>query len=96
MWSGSSVIAQSPSISYSIDTLYKSAIAYKVNDFAFCLNNGNVSTDTAGALPIGVNQLVLASGYVANGGTTNTKITLSRIRYYNKRLPNLNLKKTTV
>jgi hypothetical protein len=95
-WTSSSQIANFES-SYSIDSLFKVGLAYKVNNFAGCFNNGTVSMDVSGAVPTGINQLLIGSGYSTSSPTSaQIKTTFSRIRYYNKSLPNLNLKKTTV
>jgi hypothetical protein len=70
------------------------ATAYKVNDFAASRNGGAVATDTAGAVPVGVNRLNIGadpSGAAVN--VTNTHI--RSITYYNTRLTNAQLQALT-
>lgn len=80
------------SFSTSLPTSQQSvAIAYKANDFAASFGGGAVSTDTSGSLPT---PTVL---YIGNGPVTGQQAagTISRIRYYRRRLPNANLQTLT-
>jgi hypothetical protein len=68
-------------------TAFKFAAAYKANDFAATQNGAAVGTDTSGSIP-SANQMSI--GYFAGYGQyINGHI--SRLRYYNKRLPNATL-----
>jgi hypothetical protein len=62
----------------------KAALAFKVNDFAGCINAGTVGTDTSGTIPV-VDRLTIgarpSSNLVFNG-------TIRRICYWGQRLPN--------
>lgn len=72
------------------ETAFTHSAAYKVNDFAACVNGGVVGTDTVGTLPT-VTQAIfrrsLSSDY-PNGW-------LQRISYYNRRLTNAELQVLT-
>jgi hypothetical protein len=63
------------------------ATAYKLNDFAVCLNGGTVATDTSATVPAS-NKLQIGSrlalNYWANG-------CIRRIAYYPRRLTNAEL-----
>ena len=72
------------------NTSYKSAGAYKVNDFAFCNIGGTVQTDTSGTIPT-VNRLFI--GRNQPGAYFNGHI--ARIVYFNTRLSNANLQRIT-
>jgi hypothetical protein len=71
--------------------VFNRAIAYKTNDFATSLNGGSVSTDSSGALPVGV-SLLITSGIL---GTSPVNRTISRISYYPRRLANTELQGIT-
>lgn len=69
-------------------TLYKTATAGKLNDFALSINGIAVVTDTSQPMPnadrAGIGN---ATGAVAGGGA----VTIASIRYYKKRLANAKL-----
>lgn len=69
---------------------YKSAGAYKINDFAFCHIGGAVQTDTSGTIPT-VNRLFI--GRNQPGAYLNGHI--SRLAYYPARISNANLQRIT-
>jgi hypothetical protein len=73
------------------NTSYKSAGAYKVNDFAFCNIGGTVQTDTSGTIPT-VNRLFI--GRNQPGAYFNGHI--ARIVYFNTRISNTNLQRITL
>lgn len=73
------------------NTLYKTAFAYKSNDFAACMNGGTVQTDSSGSLPT-VNQLTL--GALATG-TEFLNGNLLALMYWPKRLTNAELQGIT-
>lgn len=78
-----------------IGAVSRVATAYKVNDFAASRNGGAVVTDTAGAVPVGVDRLNIGadpSGAAAN--VTNTHI--RSIQYFNTRLSNSELQALTI
>ena len=70
----------------------KLAGAYKVNDFALSANGSAVTTDTSGALPVGLNTLRI--GAYSTGGSVLCGW-LRSIRYYPTRLPNAALQALT-
>lgn len=66
------------------------ASAYAVNDFAASRNGGAVVTDTSGALPLSLDRLNI--GADPSGAAVNvTNSCIRSIRYYKKRLSNLQL-----
>jgi hypothetical protein len=67
----------------------KVAIAYKLDDYAACMNGGTVQTDALGALPVGLSQLYFASS--ASGATTGYNGWYQRATYYPTRLSNAQL-----
>lgn len=72
------------------NTSCKFAGAYRVNDFAACINGGTVQTDTSGTLPT-VTQMILgnsASSNILNGH-------LQKIVYYPRRLSDSELQTAT-
>jgi len=73
-------------------TVYKVALAYKENDFAFCLNGGVVQTDTSGAVP-SVNALQIGN----NGFDTTAPLNgwVRRVSIFPKRLDNDTLQQLT-
>ena len=73
-------------------TVYTSAYAYKVNDFAGCLNGGSVQTDISGTLPT-VNALGL--GVRPFDGSLSLNGWLRSLRFYPRRLSNQQLQVLT-
>ena len=70
---------------------FKTAAAYAANDVSVSIGGGAVSTDATVTLPAGMTTARIGSssaGEYANG-------TISRIRYYNRRLPNATLQSLT-
>jgi hypothetical protein len=67
------------------------ALAYKANDFAASFNGGTVQTDGSGSLP------TLAILYIGNGPVAGQQAagTISRIRYYRRRINNAGLQSMT-
>jgi len=77
-----------------INAVSNVATAYKVNDFAASRNGGTVATDTAGAVPVGVNRLNI--GADPSGAAVNVSNThIRQIAYYNTRLPDATLQALT-
>ncbi|MBV6659226.1 MAG: collagen-like protein [Devosiaceae bacterium] len=83
-FSGSGVSANSDVI--------RMALAVSANDFAQCINGGAVSTDTVGAMPVGIQRLLF--GVNGNGGNPQA-VYLRRFVYFPKRLPNAVLQALT-
>ena len=73
-------------------TVYTSAYAYKVNDFAGCLNGGSVQTDISGTLPT-VNALGL--GVRPFDGSLSLNGWLRSLRFFPRRLTNSQLQVLT-
>jgi len=71
----------------------KWALAFTTDDFAFSRNGGAPSTDTSGALPTGLNRLLLGNSNSAAGTFLNGY--LRRITYYPRRLANADLQAIT-
>ena len=69
---------------------YKTALSYKVNDFAGVANGGTVQTDTSGNIPV-VNRLVIGA-FVT---TLYLNGTIRKIAYYPTRLSNEQLQALT-
>jgi hypothetical protein len=83
------------SISFGVvtaNTVFKHSGAYKVNDFAACVNGGSVGTDTSGVVPSGITTLSLNASHLT---TNQFNGYLRRITYYNTRLPNAQLQALT-
>jgi len=77
-----------PAGTWLVNVPFKSAIGFKLNDFAQSNNGGSVDTDTNCTMPIGVNQLSIGrltySGYPINGH-------IAKLIYYPARLTNTKL-----
>jgi hypothetical protein len=90
--SGGVSVASLASVSTPTTAVRKSASAYAVNNFAFTANGGTPSTSVSGAVPVGLNVMLLGSGVAASeflGGY------LRRITYYPRRLSNADLQTIT-
>ena len=78
-------------LNVAINTRYKIAGAYAVDNFA-CISNGeSVETDTSGALPTGLDQFTIGGGA---GGQIPTG-RYSRLTYFSQRLSNSTLQSIT-
>lgn len=75
-----------------VDTLYKSACAWKANDFAGCLNGGTVVTDASGSIPT---VTTLDIGGLGNIGGSRFSGWLQRVQMWPRRLSNLELQRLT-
>jgi hypothetical protein len=73
---------------------YKTAYAYKVNDFALALNGGTVGTDTTATVSLNMNQMAIGSRYPSGSGNYQNGH-VQRITYYNRRLSNTELQGIT-
>ena len=74
----------------------KYASGFKLDDYAFYINNSQIGTDNLGAMPISVTTFTI--GDASSGFTPRLYLngTLAAIRYYRKRLPNAKLAQLTV
>lgn len=77
--------------STTINTNYKAAFAFKVNDFAFSLNGGAAVTDASGTVPT-VTQMLLGRRVAASKSLHGH---LRQIAYYPVRLTNAQLQALT-
>ena len=73
------------------NVIFKSIIAYKVNDIAMTANGATVSTDTSATIPT-VNRIFIG-GFEGVSNFLNGHI--RQIAYYNTRLPNAQLQTLT-
>jgi hypothetical protein len=71
------------------NTPAKTALAYKVNDYAFSLNGNAPATDTSGAVPTGLTTLYIGS---TSGGADIFSGHIRSLAYYNTRLPDTSLR----
>lgn len=76
---------------YSADTIMKSAMSYKENDFAMVTGGGTVQTDTSGTVPT-IDRLVFGNG---GAGATSAARILG-ITYYGTRVSNDTLQRISV
>lgn len=72
-------------------TKFKAAFAYKLNDFAGCMNGGTVQTDTVGTLPT-VTKMQIGT---RTSGTEPLNGWYERVSYYARRLPNTTVQSIT-
>ncbi len=75
--------------SVTANTAFKTALAYKVNDFAFSFNGATPSTDTSGTIPT-VTQMTIGSG-----SSTPLNGHIRSLAYYPRRLSNTELQAVT-
>jgi hypothetical protein len=73
----------------------KYSAGFKLNDYAFYINNSQIGTDNLGAMVASPTTLTIGD---ASAGVTRqyTNGTIAAIRYYRKRLPNAKLAQLTV
>ena len=71
---------------------YKTSYAYKVNDFALCLNGGSATTDGNGIVPNSVNQMWIGSRF---NSSQHQNGTIKKIAYYPIRVTNTQLQALT-
>lgn len=71
------------------NTVFKTAYAYKANDFGICTNGGTPVTDNAGTVASAVNTMLVGNA----SGLLNGHI--RRLRYYPRRLSNQQLQALT-
>ncbi len=90
--SGGSTVATIASANLPSLLLRKSAIAYRVDDFALTAEGLAPNTDTSGAVPVGVNQAFIGS---ALSGTEFLGGHVRRLTYWPQRLSNTTLQQIT-
>ena len=73
----------------------RAIMAWKVNDFAFCLNGGTVSTDTSGAVPVAPVRLGIGNAPYSGSGGTQAGLPIRRVAYWPWRLANAALQTLT-
>jgi hypothetical protein len=83
-------LTPAPATSVSAGAAFNFAYAYAANDFSASRNGGAVLTDAAGTLP-SVSRLVIGS----NGSLFQANGPISRLTYWNSRLPNATLQALT-
>ena len=74
------------------NTVFKHSGAYKVNDFAACVNGGSVGTDTGGVVPSGITTLSLNASH---GIINQFNGYLRRVTYYPRKLSSAELQAIT-
>jgi hypothetical protein len=72
-------------------TRFKAALAYKLNDFAGCMNGGTVQTDTVGTVPT-VTKMQIGT---RTSGTEPLNGWYEQVAYYARRLPNTTVQSIT-
>jgi hypothetical protein len=76
-------------------TTQKYSSGFKLDDYAFYVNNNQVGTDNLGAMPISVTTFTIGDASAAFSPRLYLNGTLAAIRYYRKRLPNAKLQALT-
>jgi hypothetical protein len=73
----------------------KYSAGFKLDDYAFYVNNSQIGTDNLGAMVVSPTTLTIGDAS-AGGARQYTNGTIAAIRYYKKRLPNAKLAQLTV
>jgi hypothetical protein len=89
--SGGSIEFDSNTQNYDITNFNKIALKYKENDFALWINGTEVSTDTSGLTPIGLNNLEFNNA----NGTSNFFGKCKQLIYFNEALTDTELEELT-
>ena len=76
-----------------VNTFYKNAASYKVNDFAISRDGAAVVADTSGSVPLGLDRLELGGRHITNASLLSGYI--KSISYYPARLTNAQLQAIT-
>jgi hypothetical protein len=76
-------------------TTQKYSSGFKLDDYAFYVNNNQVGTADLGAMPISVTTFTIGDASAAFSPRLYLNGTLAAIRYYRKRLPNAKLQALT-
>jgi len=72
--------------------VYKTALAYALDDYGKSTNGSTVATDTSGALPVGIDQLDIGS---VEGRNIPVNQPIRRLTYFNRRLSDATLQTIT-
>ncbi len=75
--------------------IHKYSAGFKLDDYAFYVNNSQIGTDNLGAMVVSPTTLTIGDAS-AGGARQYTNGTISAIRYYRKRLDNAKLASLTV
>jgi hypothetical protein len=73
----------------------KFSSGFKLNDYAFYVNNAQIGTDNLGAMPISVTTFTIGDASAGFSPRLYLNGTIAAIRYYRKRLPNAKLQALT-
>ena len=73
----------------------RAAFAAAANNYAVSFNGASPFVDTAGNMPVGVNQMQIGNVLAGSGRTNNFFGTIKRLTYWPKRLPNSQLRALT-
>jgi hypothetical protein len=93
--SGASTVADlSPNAGVTPNTLFKQGAAWADNDFAAVFNGGAASTDASGTSPTGLVTLYLGAN-VSDSATARLDGYITRLSYWNTRVPNASLQTLT-
>jgi len=82
-----------PTISVSSGEFFKTAYAYKANDYAVSTDASALATNTSLLVPAGIDRLGI--GYLYEGASGHINGTIKRLTYYPRRLTNGNLQELT-
>jgi hypothetical protein len=74
--------------------IHKYSAGFKLDDYAFYVNNSQIGTDNLGAMVVSPTRLTIGDAS-AGASRQYTNGTISAIRYYKKRLPNQKLQALT-
>ena len=77
-------------------TTQKYSSGFKLDDYAFYVNNAQIGTDNLGAMPISVTTFTIGDASAAFSPRIHLNGTIASLRYYRKRLPNAKLQALTV
>jgi hypothetical protein len=77
---------------YTLNAITRQAIAYALNDAAYCAQGGSVTVDSPPYNPPVVNRFQIGT---AGSGITILNGCVRAIRYYKKRLPNAKIQSLT-
>jgi hypothetical protein len=81
------------SSAYTINQKAQLATGYMSNNLALSFNGSNVSTDSSATLPLNMNRLDIGSDHL--GSNRNKLTTISRLTFFDRRLPNATLQAIT-
>jgi hypothetical protein len=88
-------VAMGKTITFTEGAIMRAAMAWAVNDYAFVVDGGSVSTDTSGALPTSTLRLGIGSAPYSAAASANANTPIRRFAYYPRRLANTVLQSLT-